>query len=47
MIDHQTFMKSTKGDRQLITSEIKTENLYWIGEICKKKQVKTLYNYQV
>lgn len=37
MIDYQTFMKSTKGDRQLITSEVKTENLYWIGEICKRE----------
>ncbi|MCM3483131.1 hypothetical protein [Staphylococcus warneri] len=30
-------MKSTKGDRKSDTSEIKTENLYWIGEICKKE----------
>ncbi|MDK4264748.1 helix-turn-helix transcriptional regulator [Staphylococcus warneri] len=37
MIDYQPFMKSTKGDRKSDTSEIKTENLYWIGEICKKE----------
>ncbi|MEX2948549.1 hypothetical protein ABH521_005855 [Staphylococcus warneri] len=37
MIDYHPFMKSTKGDRKSDTSEIKTENLYWIGEICKKE----------
>lgn len=37
MIDYQPFMKSSRGDRKSINKEIKTENLYWIGEICKKE----------
>jgi len=36
MINYQTFMKPMKNDNESIVSEMKIENLYWIGEMTKK-----------